>query len=457
MYQNYMNTYNLNLCIKRFLLISLFIIISLRILQQLYFRTNFDEVRSNGQLVEQDVLVKENHSFNGHCIACTSGVASYSDIVVKVFESDGLGSISGKTKVYDKDFFLKKRLIYTVNNQIIKELVSLDVWKANFTSFKRWLVEAIVTRFRVIYYSSISDVVLAMLLGVEGSGNSNVRYLFNVTGTQHLLAISGFNLSFLVAVTGRLYAKFFSKSSIIFLNLVIISFYVSLVGFSPGIFRAFCMFFISYLAWSLCRQRRALFILFLTLMCAILLDLSILSSISFQLSFVATAGIIMFSRIFSLSQSAIDNFILCFPRGMSSVLRYFYVTFIVGLAAQIAVFPLVMHYFGKFSVIGILASALVGWMIPIILQFGIILAVVQFVLPFQIVVVASIPLFVIVSFFLFLLGLLSSEQFLIQVPQMSSFFVFTVYIIILLICGSILLIKSIKNIKQHDQIYHFFF
>lgn len=97
----------------------------------------------------------------------------------------------------------------------------------------------------------------------------------------------------------------------------------------------------------------------------ILIDQSILTSISFQLSFLATLGILLLSE-------NLRSYLRFLPHPFSSDLA-------TSLGAQILVFPLLVFYFGRVSIISPLVNLLVLWTIPLATILGFLLLFVSLV------------------------------------------------------------------------------
>lgn len=368
------------------------------------------------------------------------------------FQISEIGSL---THAFDKTYFLKKGLIYSIKDSFYLLKRSLDVWNGLFTSGRETFVVSVQTHLRQVYDSSVSNIVMGMLLGRVDTIPAHLYHLFEITGTQHLLAISGFNVSFFVLLATRLYGKIVSKSTLILLNVSVILVFAWIVSFSPGLFRAFSMFFISSIAWYLNRQKNALHSFVATLIMALILDVQILFSIGFQLSCAATAGIILISTVSRDSKQYLDYAVAHFPLVFVTFKNYFFDSIIISLVAQIAVLPLLLYHFGSFSLVGILATVVVAWIIPLILLFGVIMLFLQFVIPFQFQVIVGLPLLFLVKGFLFLLQLLNFKQFLVVMPKIGIGTTVCLYFLIFIAYGLFVVCKKIKRRQNHDKIYHF--
>src|SRR3989338_9025540 len=115
------------------------------------------------------------------------------------------------------------------------------------------------------------------------------------TGTLHIIALSGMNITILASLTANA-TLFLGRrlSSLVTIGLIVL--FVMLVGMSPTVVRAAIMGSMSLLAIYFGRQYQALLALVLTSLIMLLFDFDLLKSLSFQLSFLATLGLILANR-----------------------------------------------------------------------------------------------------------------------------------------------------------------
>ena len=188
-----------------------------------------------------------------------------------------------------------------------------------------------------------------ILLGVKKSIPSNFRENLIRTSTIHTVVVSGFNLSIVVNSLIGLTA-FFGRS----LSLILAAFgilgYSLLVGFSYPVLRALIMGLIVLLAKVKGREGDALTALFTSAALIAFNDPYSLGEISFQLSFLATFGLLIFSPVF---QEVFKRWpkIIREPLGTT-------------LAAQVAVFPVIVANFGEISFVAPLANTLIFLLVP---------------------------------------------------------------------------------------------
>ena len=129
------------------------------------------------------------------------------------------------------------------------------------------------------------------------TGDNDDRLLameFRKLGLGHILAISGFHFALLAGMLGGLFRLFLPpKIAYIFL-LAILTFYFVYLGYSPSILRAYVMIGLFILGRLLQRPVDILNLLGAALLIELAIDPLALTQVSFQLSFLATLGILLF-------------------------------------------------------------------------------------------------------------------------------------------------------------------
>ncbi len=449
---------------KRLVLMFLFILILLRILQQLYVRTNNGLANISGESDAGVVVTTDGGKTNEGNSACISSLAVWNNdfntysagLMSKMVNLDGR-YISNQSTNIDKTFFAIKRLIMSTKSVYCYLLYSIDVWKGHFASFRASLLEKIEGVFVQLYYPNVSEVIIGLTLGIDKANKGVNSHLFKVTGTQHLMAISGFNLSFFVMFVSRLYGRSFSKSMVLMCNLVSACFFVWFIGTSPGLLRAFLMFVVSHSGYLLKRQVHVLHTFFLTVLIVFLIDISIISSIGFQLSYAATLGIILFSSFSSKIGTMVESAFIGSSGVTTNFLEYIFVGLYVSFSAQLMVLPLLLYHFQEFSLVGAIATVAVSWAMPFVLQFGLLTALTQFFVPLKILFIFSLPLFLVSQSILFILKIFYFDFFLIHSPNFEIWVVVVYYISFLLIYGSFCILKENRKRIKYDKIYHFCF
>lgn len=223
-----------------------------------------------------------------------------------------------------------------------------------------------------LYPDPEASLLAGILLGVESGIPAGVRQAFQDTGTAHVIAISGFN----VAIVGGLFASLFlrllgarRRFLAAALSAAAIGFYAVLVGAEPSVVRAAIMGSFSLFAVQLGRRQDGLNSLaFVAALMAVFNPL-LLWDVSFQLSFMATLGLVLyagplaetFTHLASSRLPAATAQRLAKPVGE-------YLLFTV--AATLTTMPVIAYHFRSISLSAFLANPLILPAQPPIMTLG---------------------------------------------------------------------------------------
>lgn len=203
-----------------------------------------------------------------------------------------------------------------------------------------------------------ASLLTGILLGVETGIPKEVQEAFSATGTTHIIAISGFNISVLAGMLSILIRRLAGRSWVALLTITGIGAYTLLVGADPAVVRAAIMGGLYLLARHFGREGD---VLTACLFAALLMTLQnplILWDVGFQLSFAATLGLIFYAR--SFEERTRDWLSQVLPSGWADrTLGLLGEALLITLAAQITTFPLLLHTFGQLSPVSLLANALI--------------------------------------------------------------------------------------------------
>jgi competence protein ComEC len=211
-----------------------------------------------------------------------------------------------------------------------------------------------------------------VVLGIRYNIPQAVKDDFARTGTAHLLAISGLHLSILAGILLSIGIWLFGKKRYIYiwLALGVIWLYAIISGFNPPVVRGAIMASLFLSAELLGRQRTAITSLAFAAAVMVAIDPPILWDAAFQLSFLGMAGLIFIAPpLMNLGRKLVNKAIG--EEGMGVALANIVTdSFSVTLAATIAVWPVVAHYFGIVSLVGPLATFLALPALPALIVLG---------------------------------------------------------------------------------------
>ncbi|SFH57768.1 competence protein ComEC [Tindallia magadiensis] len=190
-----------------------------------------------------------------------------------------------------------------------------------------------------------SDVLKSILLGNQGFVSQDVRNIFAKAGTAHIIAVSGLHtgiIALLIHESAKALGLGLRAAKMI--TLLLVWQYALLVGLSVSIMRAATMLTIMMLSFFLETHYDSRNALMITAMIFVTLDPGTLQTISFQLSFFATASILWGLSLlsyFKMKRIPLRNMVL------------------MTLLVQVGTWPIVAYHFNEFSIIAPLMNLLV--------------------------------------------------------------------------------------------------
>jgi len=198
----------------------------------------------------------------------------------------------------------------------------------------------------------------AILLGLRGNIPDSLYQAFSRTGTAHLLAISGLHMSIIIAILLSLGILLFGRqrSIYIWLALVLTWLYTLLAGMHPPVIRAAIMGSLFLIAEYLGRQRSAIIALAFAAAVMVGIQPYILWSVSFQLSFLAMAGLVLLYPYFQAWGRKGVAAIFRNREALVTTGSMITDVFAASLAAIIAVWPLIAYNFGVVSLVALPAT-----------------------------------------------------------------------------------------------------
>lgn len=190
-----------------------------------------------------------------------------------------------------------------------------------------------------------SELLLGMLIGLDRLGElPDFSQKLKDTSTIHVVVVSGFNIALVFNLVVKVLGSQYRLRNVIIAQ-VITLFYSILSGFEAPVVRALVMG--SIVSWGKYSGRLidGLRVLIFAGAVMILLEPAYLLSISYQLSFMASLGLILVSG----SLSGVN-----LPEDLKST-----------FSAQLLVWPIISIYFGRVSIIGLVVNPLILWTVPI--------------------------------------------------------------------------------------------
>jgi competence protein ComEC len=211
-----------------------------------------------------------------------------------------------------------------------------------------------------------------IVLGIRTTIPDQLKDDLSITGTAHLLAISGMNLTIITGILVSLGLLVFGRRHYyyVWITLAAIWIYALITGMEAPVVRSAIMATVFLTAELLGRQKSAFVALAFSAAIMVGLDPSVLWSPSFQLSFLSMIGLVFVAPwLRNKGRQAVHAVLTdeSIPARISCVIVD---AFSISLAAIIAVWPLIAYYFGIVSLVGPLATVLISPVFPAIIVCG---------------------------------------------------------------------------------------
>lgn len=199
-----------------------------------------------------------------------------------------------------------------------------------------------------------------LLLGAKKSMSKEVLDEFNKTGTTHIVAISGYNITLIALIfMGFLLALGLARPHAFYFAVIGIILFTLLTGASASVVRAAIMGILILIAQKAGRLSLASNAVILAGAAMIAINPSLLRfDVGFQLSFLATLSLIYLVPFFEEKMKWLPEF-----WQLKSI-------FIATLSAQIAVMPVLLYNFGRVSLIAPLVNLLILPLVPLAMGVG---------------------------------------------------------------------------------------
>ena len=200
-----------------------------------------------------------------------------------------------------------------------------------------------------------SSLLAGILLGVDTGLTQELQQAFKNTGTAHIIAISGFNMSIIAGLFVIFFSRFLGPRRGAALAILGIILYTVLVGGGAAVVRAAIMGGLALFARQVGRRQFALNTLLAVALLMCLWNPLYIWDVGFQLSFFATLGLILYAQPFSQFANGIIT--KYFPASTAERFAELFSEFVLlTLAAQLTTIPIMAYHFQRISLVSFLAN-----------------------------------------------------------------------------------------------------
>ena len=209
-----------------------------------------------------------------------------------------------------------------------------------------------------------------ILIGDDNELPDSIKTAFRRTGTSHIVAISGFNVSIVVALVAPLLSRWLNKRRAALVAIPAIVVYTLLTGASASVVRAALMAIIVLAGQLFWRRGLTLNTLCAAAFFMLLGNPNTLFDLGFQLSVMATLGLVVYSdwlsgRLNKLLDRLLNERLQKLTGSVCDVL-------VPTLAAMLTTLPLMLANFHQWSIIGLFTNTLILPLQSMVMVLGIV-------------------------------------------------------------------------------------
>jgi competence protein ComEC len=270
---------------------------------------------------------------------------------------------SGKEFNYER-YLANQDIYFSIKNPDI-EIISHD----NGSIVKSYLYklrDSFMKNIGAVISPPESDLADGLILGARGGFDNTMRDEFITTGTIHMIALSGYNVTIVAENVMKVFGMVFSETIAIVFGIGVVFLFIVMAGASSTAVRAGIMATIALLGRMTGRKYNAGRALVIAALLMLAYDIRILSDISFQLSFLATFGVLFVTPL-------VIPWVVFIP--LRFKLRE---TAATTIAATITVLPLLLYSTGILSLVSFPANMLILPLIPCIMFLSFLVGIVGY-------------------------------------------------------------------------------
>lgn len=294
---------------------------------------------------------------------------SYGDeIIVSGVLETPKNFITSSGKEFNYERYLANQDIYFIINKATVEIISHG--HGNFIKEKLFkLKNSFMKNINIVIPTPENYLASGLILGARGGFDNDIKNEFISTGTIHIVALSGYNITIVAESVMKIFGLILSQSVSIIFGIFVILLFILMTGASSTAVRAGIMALIMLFGKMTGRIYDAGRALVIAALLMIAYDGRVVVDISFQLSFLATAGVLFVTP-------KVIPFLRFLP--MRFGFREIVAT---TISATITVLPILLYSTGIFSLVSLPANILILPIIPITMLFSFIVGITGFISP----------------------------------------------------------------------------
>jgi competence protein ComEC len=317
-----------------------------------------EDSRTTRVLLDMEQLIPSNgipQPLHGQALADLSGGTAwqYGDQL----QITGLPQTPPSDETFSYRTYLQRRDIYT-----LLDATQVKLLESNHGN----LFWSLLYKLRQNAYAVINRTVpqpeaalmSGILLGIDKDIPDDLTNAFQATGTAHIIAISGFNISIIAGLFFWMFSRFFTRWKASWFSILGVILYTLMVGAGASVVRAAIMGSMAILGRQIGRRGAGVNTLAFTAAVMCVFDPYLPWDASFQLSFMATLGLVLFAEpLQSWFTGLLAKYL---PAGkVKSIAGPVGDFVLLTLAAQITTLPVILLQFQRISFSALIANPLV--------------------------------------------------------------------------------------------------
>lgn len=214
-----------------------------------------------------------------------------------------------------------------------------------------------------------SSLAVGILLGDDRGIPERLDDDFRTTNTSHIIAISGSNISLLVAMLSASAGRMLGRREAVPLVIAVVAAYTVLVGADAAVVRAAIMGSIVVFGDLAGRPSHAATSLGAAALGMSLWNPGVLWDLGFQLSFAATIGLLVIGPVLrEATRAGVSRGVA--PERAGGLVRFLEEAVLLTVAAQLTTWPIIAMQTGQISLVALLANALIVPVQPAVMGLG---------------------------------------------------------------------------------------
>jgi competence protein ComEC len=214
------------------------------------------------------------------------------------------------------------------------------------------LVQNIQNRINVLFSKNSAPIITALITGDKTKIPYETKQLFSLSGTAHILAVSGLHVGIIATIIFFLLGFIKNNWLKFFVFSLMLCVFILLSGLQPSALRAGLMAVLFVYSKTLQRHTNALNIVTIAILIILIVYPEMFFSAGFQMSVSAIIGIVLLMK-------PIENIFKLFIKSNNFLINFIITSFTITLSASIIVTPLVAYYFKVFSIVSPIANLIV--------------------------------------------------------------------------------------------------